>query len=204
MGGVVRRLAPGAGLALVLAGALAGAAFAQMDPGEEQRCVWRCLADSPGAESRQYQDCVERMCVAGQPAEPARPRAAAPAPAPKAAWAAGGRPGGSQFAGVEIPGGRSFRFVCPSPASHSSGMVFVAGMDGRGGGTLEIDGKSYRLMPLIAEKGPLIAIVTAPLLRALMGGSAAQVRTAAGAASFPLAGSGAAIRTALAGCGMKP
>ena len=42
-----------------------------------------------------------------------------------------------------------------------------------------------------------------PLKIALMGGSRAEVSARGGSATFPLAGSGAAIRKALAGCGLS-
>lgn len=29
---------------------------------EVQRCVWRCLADSPGPESKIYRDCTVKNC----------------------------------------------------------------------------------------------------------------------------------------------
>jgi hypothetical protein len=54
-----------AALGLLLA---AGAAAAQVDLMAEQRCVWSCLANSPGAASREYSDCVARLCTATGPA----------------------------------------------------------------------------------------------------------------------------------------
>ncbi|MBP7000455.1 hypothetical protein [Amaricoccus sp.] len=183
------------GLGLGVLAAVAPAWAQQMSPEEEQRCVWQCLANSPGADSRQYNDCVERMCVAPQAAQP---RAAAPAP--KAAWTAGGRPGTAQYAGVEIPGGRSLSFLC-QVGGH--GLLAIAGM-GRSAEDVgvAIDGRGVAL-PFVAEKGILYTAASAPLLRSLMAGGGAQVRTRAGTASFPLAGSGAAIRQAASACGMK-
>lgn len=55
------------------------------DPMAEQRCVWQCLANSPGgAESAAYRVCVARYCSAG-PSEPARaaPSARAVVQAPR-------------------------------------------------------------------------------------------------------------------------
>lgn len=36
----------------------------EVDPMAEQRCVWSCLANSPGAESDEYAACVARLCEA--------------------------------------------------------------------------------------------------------------------------------------------
>lgn len=41
-----------------------GPALAQEDPMEEQRCVWACLANSPGADSDEYNACVRQYCEA--------------------------------------------------------------------------------------------------------------------------------------------
>ncbi len=58
------------------------------DEMEQQRCVWRCLADSKGNTDPAYGACVERYCTEAAlsaPAEPVRPvqpaRPAPPAPA---------------------------------------------------------------------------------------------------------------------------
>ncbi|WP_297973674.1 hypothetical protein [uncultured Amaricoccus sp.] len=194
------RRADGAGCAaaalamLLLAGALP--ARAQMDPEEEQRCVWQCLANSPGAESRQYQECVERLCMAAPPAAE-KPRAAVPA---GAAWTAGsGARGGGWYAGVEIPG-KSLSFLC---RRGGPGLLAVAGLGGRADGVaLRVDRQAFALR-FVAENGILYAAADSPLLGALMGGSRAEVSARGGSATFPLAGSGAAIRKALAGCGLS-
>lgn len=168
-----------------------GAASAQMSAEEEQRCVWQCLYNSPGAESREYQDCVASICLAGEPAEP-------PAAAPSARWAAGAGSGGSHFAGVEIPG-RSFSFLCQRGGP---GLLAVAGMGTRSDGiAVRIDQQAYGL-PFVAENGMLYTAAEPPLLRALMAGNVVQVTVGGDAAAFPLAGSAAAIRAALAGCGL--
>lgn len=58
---------------------VATTAAAQEDPMEEQRCVWRCLANSAGASDPAYNACVERQCIAGgAPAAPAPQAKAAP------------------------------------------------------------------------------------------------------------------------------
>jgi hypothetical protein len=80
-----RHLAWGLVVAAMLAGA--GPAAAQDDPMEEQRCVWRCLADSRGASDPAYHACVRAQC-SGRPSGGGAARAAPPAaPLPRAqAW----------------------------------------------------------------------------------------------------------------------
>lgn len=196
MTGGARRVL-GAALLMALAAAAAPAA-AQMSPEEEQRCVWSCLYNSPGAESRAYQQCVERMCTAPQAAQPRKlPRAQAPA-TPKAAWTAGGR-GAGRFAGVEIPG-KSFSFLCQRGGP---GLIAIAGFGARTNGiTLRIDKQAYDLR-FVTENGILYTAASSPLLRALMNGGAVHVARQGASASFPLTGSTAAIRKALDGCGLK-
>lgn len=56
-------------IALALAASAAGA---QGDDGmEQQRCVWSCLANSPGAASAEYNACVAQLCEVLAPMSPA-------------------------------------------------------------------------------------------------------------------------------------
>lgn len=91
-------------LALVVLALLgtAAPAAAQMDPMEEQRCVWRCLSQSRGASDPAYDACVRAQCMRRPPRSSAAPSgggsakdgprampvpAPAPLPAPRAgAW----------------------------------------------------------------------------------------------------------------------
>lgn len=78
------------------------------DPMEQQRCIWRCLADSPGASSPRYHQCVERLCV-----EPSAPQYKAPATA--TLWKSGvAADGVTRFAGVDVgqEGGPGFYYMC--------------------------------------------------------------------------------------------
>lgn len=195
--------------ALLLAG-WAGPAAAQMSAEEEQRCVWQCLYNSPGAESRQYQQCVARMCT-GEPAPPAAaPRSAAPqaaprqaAPAPRGTWQTGRGQAGEHFAAIEVPGG-AFTYIC------RPGGVAMLGIGGIGGSgaqvVLQVDRQPYRLR-YRARNGVLFVDAPAPqVIGGLMNGTTVQVADPQSGRrlSFPLAGSGAAIRTAMAGCGLRP
>ncbi len=175
-------------------------ATAQMSPEEEQRCVWQCLANSPGAASAEYNSCVQERCVEQpQAAEP--PASSAPS-VPRAAWTSGAGKGGSHYAGVEIPG-KSFSYLCKRGGP---GLLAIAGLSRRADAiSLRIDQQDYGLI-FVAQNGILYTDAPAGshLLRALLSGKTVHVTdTRAGAsASFPLSGSGAAIRKALAGCGL--
>lgn len=183
---------------LLVAGLAAPVAAQPMDPEEEQRCVWQCLANSPGAGSRQYNDCVARMCMAREPAAP-KPSARA---VPAAVWKAGSGRAGEHYAGVEIPGA-ALTFLC---RGNGTGMIGIGGI---GGGAVEfhVDAQAYGLnftvknTTLLADVPPVSHVV-----RAMMTGRAVHVvnRSNGRSASFPLTGSGAAIRQALAGCGLRP
>ncbi len=79
-----------------------------VDPMEQQRCVWRCLASSPGNTSPQYHACVARLCSA-QSVTPY----AAPATAPP--WKSGiAADGKTRFAGVDAgqAGGPGLYYMC--------------------------------------------------------------------------------------------
>ena len=85
------------------------------DPMEMQRCIWRCLADSPGAASAEYAMCVERLCSEPSDNDPgpgpttfADPVRSAPG------WFVGATSDGrGRFAGVSDPAlGNSFYVMC--------------------------------------------------------------------------------------------
>ncbi|MDW4497765.1 hypothetical protein R5H30_07220 [Sulfitobacter sp. D35] len=114
---------------------LAGAARAQDDPMAQQRCVWRCLAASPGNESPEYHQCVARECsvppqgdggAQAQTASPAAPAGDAIAQANQKKVRKGKKgkrledwthalatDGERYFAGAEAKQpGRSFYYIC--------------------------------------------------------------------------------------------
>lgn len=78
--------------ALVLLASFAAPAVAQDDGPEmqQQRCVWACLANSPGVDSAEYKACLKQYCevigtdpVAEAPAPAAKPKAPAGAKPPR-------------------------------------------------------------------------------------------------------------------------
>lgn len=64
-----------------MAAAFAVPAAAQVDPMEEQRCVWQCLAASRGASDPAYNACVQLRCT-GRPARSTPPRPTMPGAPP--------------------------------------------------------------------------------------------------------------------------
>ena len=71
------------------------------DPMAVQRCVWACLANSPGAASAQYDQCVRARCME-QPAVPSATD-----------WRAGLTSNGSHhFAGIDAEQGYEFYYFC--------------------------------------------------------------------------------------------
>ncbi|MBK0328321.1 hypothetical protein I5535_13595 [Rhodobacteraceae bacterium F11138] len=95
-----------------LAGLLVGLAqMAQaqyVDPMAQQRCIWRCLANSPGNTSSQYHQCVARLCM-----EQAAPQYSAPATG--TAWKSGiAADGVTRFAGADSNqnGGPGLYYMC--------------------------------------------------------------------------------------------
>lgn len=55
--------------ALMLLVPFSTSALAQDDAMEVQRCVWRCLAESRGADDPAYQACINKQCNGPAPAE---------------------------------------------------------------------------------------------------------------------------------------
>lgn len=188
------------GRAALLAGAIMAwapmTAYAQTQMSDEelQRCVWRCLADSPGAGSSQYNACVERTCV-----NPA------PAKSPKSGWRnTGKKSGGGQMATITA-GYSSLSYTCEAgkPA-----LLSVDRLPGPGDKVVAtVDGREYR-QPFVTRDDVQITALPAgsPLLAALLAGNQAQFRNPVGrsVSTFSLNGSGKAIRKAMRRCGLRP
>lgn len=85
----MRRFGPGLMAVLVLA--LPVRAQVADDPMELQRCVWRCLTNSPDAASAACHQCVADVCAGpgtatADPILPAPVRGVAPRPMAVAGW----------------------------------------------------------------------------------------------------------------------
>lgn len=124
---------------------------------EAQRCIWRCLADSPGAASAEYNACVAATCN-----EPA----AAPAPM----WTGGiTADGQGRFAGIADPAtGALLYFMC---APGRPPFLMITGPEGPSATlTLDVDGQRFALpftenggsyvTPMPPGSPPLVAMVT--------------------------------------------
>ena len=177
-------------LALAVPAALAQSTAERQRAEEEQRCVWRCLADSPGAHSQQYQSCVQRFCVAPQ---------AAPAPRQSSAPRWTNHAQGNAHSAEVAAGNRRLSVLC------SRGGQVLLGLSGFGGRadavTLTIDGRAHR-GSAVTRNGIHYAEASPAILRALMNGRQLQAAAGTGSTGFSLGGSGAAIRAAMSGCGL--
>lgn len=107
-----------------------GIGVAQDDPMALQRCVWACLADSPGAASLQYNQCVDTRCVA-QPQLQTTPSL----PTFRSDWRGGLASNGvHHYAGTQAEQGYAFNYFCTPTES-----FFVLG-------DLPIEAGQYRLL----------------------------------------------------------
>ncbi|RQP05126.1 MAG: hypothetical protein D1H97_14675 [Paracoccus sp. BP8] len=175
-----------------------GPARAQMDAG--QLCVNQCLFHHGPASSPAYHACVAEICegkgqVSGGQAAPSRQRPAGPA------WVSGVAGGGQgRYAGIES-GRHSLSYMCKRG---ESGILAVEGMAGSGRSlAIRVDGTSFR--PQFISRGGMrytSAARDSALLRALLSGNAVEISDDRGRVRFSLSGSGAAIRAAMAGCGL--
>lgn len=189
--------------ALILLAALslaAPAAFGQGGVDEAQLCVNQCLFNHGPVSNPAYHACVAQMCEAPGDDAPTQPQQA---PA-RAAWQNETIPGGGAHAASVTVDRRTLSYLCQRGGP---GLLGIAGLGNTANGVgLTIDGRDFR-MPFIAQNGVLYTAADrgSPLLASLMAGSSVQVANGQGQrASFPLNGSGSAIRRAMQGCGLQP
>ncbi|MFC3695091.1 hypothetical protein ACFOWB_22960 [Chenggangzhangella methanolivorans] len=92
-------------------------AAAEDYPMEAQRCIWRCLADSKGADDPAYMRCAERRC-SGKPErkQRAKPERRSEAPEP-GRWTYGEHRRLGLSAYVEV-GSEAFGLACPAPRAN--------------------------------------------------------------------------------------
>ncbi len=110
-----------------------------------QRCVWRCLADSPGAASAEYNECVARLCTEDGAPSGAGATSSSPA-AISGTWRGGiAADGRTVFAGVDSPAGDgSGLFYMCDTAGQSYLMLYAADAP-PGAFHLEVAGQRYTL-----------------------------------------------------------
>jgi hypothetical protein len=213
-------------LLAVLALALgATPALAQPDPMEEQRCVWRCLAESRGANDPAYHACVSAQCTG----RPPRGKAMAPPPPPRPApsFGPGSKGGISAPVVAPAPRGPAWRTVTdlayPAvaqcvPVAGGPNLCLVVSCPARGDLTLEVFGLAPGLSgaPLRLSTTAALFDLALPqrgeqedayrwpmpigLAATLKAESAVEVETGGRAWRLSLAGSGSAISEIEARC----
>ncbi len=196
--------------ALAVAAGLGGcglAAAAQDDPMEAQRCVWQCLAASPGAASAEYNACVAARCNDSPAPQAAPPPAPGPAAVPQARpWTGGATADGrGHWAGVRsVEGGTDLLLICGP-----GGVRFLQVVGPEGGVApadliFVVDGAAHvvTFQQMEAVSATAVLSADAPVIAALAGGRSLILLNPAGyqLGRFGLAGAQAQISAALAAC----
>ncbi len=179
-------------LSLGLVAAMAQAQY--VDPMEQQRCVWRCLADSPGNTSPQYHQCVARHCTAPQYRAP---EAGAP-------WTGGiAADGVTRYAGLTAgsAGAPGLYYMCDRRGQSYLMLYRHEGPPGMM--RFRIGGQEFTV-PFDRRRGALTVDVTpgGRFLNALIYGPSLWITDTRGGhvMSLSLHGAAAAIQAALAAC----
>lgn len=158
-----------------------------------QLCVNQCLFNHGPASNPAYHACVAQMCEEQAPLA---------APETSGRWTTHRTANGGGHSAAIENGAMSFNFICQrgGPA-----LIGIAGLGQSGAVILQIDNQQFR-PPVVAQNGVLYTAAEpgSVLVRALLGGSSLRVEAGGQQTAFSLAGSGAAIRSALAGCGLRP
>ncbi len=179
------------------------------DVGELQRCIWRCLSDSPGAGSPQYNACVQKLCNATEPEEAGGP------------INAGGRWGLRKLDPSEPPY-LDGRVAYVESADEAAALTYLCGRGGDSylmvngpflGSIPAADGQSYvatfsfsRQQAMSIQLGEFEGGLTteirpaSPLLKALQKDTRVSVSALGQSRSFTLRGSSKAIGSALSYC----
>ncbi|MFV0513067.1 MAG: hypothetical protein ACK5MY_05470 [Jhaorihella sp.] len=164
------------------------------DPMAMQRCVWSCLANSPGASSLQYQQCVMRFCSAdGHETD-----------TPEPVWSFGLAGDGRTYsAGIAFQdnSGRGLYYMCTKSGESYLVLYRMAGLAGPY--RLRVDGVDH-WMNFDRARVELTAPLhrTNPFISALTRGASVQVFDAAGrfVMQVGLGNARTAIGDAIANC----
>ena len=170
----------------------------QGDPMDVQRCIWRCLADSSGPASPEYNQCVARLC-SGEPAAPLS-TPAPPQPVPLA-WRAGlASDGVHRFAGADAEQGYGFYYFCTPQVS----FFTLIGLPMDAGQYRFVIGDVAYLVPLDRSRGDLSVNIPPGdvFMQGVQAGSWLRVEALDGTSliQFSLSGAGASINNAVQGC----
>lgn len=166
------------------------------DPMALQRCIWQCLANSPGNTSPQYHQCVNTYCV--------EPQATAPLPQSGAWYAGVAADGYSRSAGVAAPDGSGQGIYFQCAPGRDSYLMLYALQTRAGFYQIVIDGRSYPMM-FDRRRGQLTSDMpaSAPFLNILSNGLSLNVIDPDGVlrGTFSLSGARAALWQARSACG---
>jgi hypothetical protein len=181
---------------------LPGMALAQEDYMEVQRCVWRCLADSPGAESAEYNQCVAAKC--NEPlTTPAAPSVAVSEVPPWTSGATGD--GQGRYAGQFAPEtGSILYYTCN--ATGVQNLLLSGEAEGPSAIlTVDVDGQVFGLFFEQSPGGYTAKLEPgSPVPELFMRAERVDLRNEAGwsLGQFRMGGARAAISGARAGCGL--
>lgn len=184
---------------LALLSALPAPVLAQPDP--MQLCVNSCLYHHGPASNPAYDACIVRQCLQEAP-QPPKPQPHEPQ-VPAQGWTTGKADGGRTHLARVQSGRLALLYMCQQG---SQGLVAVQGMAGSVGSMrIGIDGRRIA-QPFAARDG--LRATPAPsgsaLLQGLLTGDRVELADDRGRGVLPLAGSGKAIRAAMAACGLRP
>lgn len=168
---------------------------AQDDPMALQRCIWSCLADSPGADSLQYDQCVISRCNSIAEQQPA-PRL----PDFQTDWQIGLASNGvHHYAGTQAEQGYAFNYFCTPAESY-----FVLDLPIESGQYRLLIGSVEYLVPFDRKRGALTVDIPpgSAFMQALQGGRwlTVQDMSRRHLIRFSLQGAGQAIGNATAQC----
>lgn len=189
-------------LSILVTGLMLGAipvAAQQDDPMALQRCIWACLANSPGAASPEYNACVARQCsYIGSPAEPE------PDPGAASLWRSGiASDGRTRFAGIDRSGGQpgGLFYMCDRAGQSYLALIGV----GSPPGLYRVTVGAVELPVPFDRRRQELTVDVVPggqLMNVLSGRGWAVIKDPAGkvVGAHSLTGADAALRRTLAAC----
>ncbi|WP_137112563.1 hypothetical protein [Rhodobacter sp. SY28-1] len=183
-----------------------GVALAQDDDAMEvQRCVWRCLADSPGAESAEYQQCVAARC--NDPVATPAPQPVAPPVVPAGPpWGSGATQDGQGFFAGQYAAETDNFLYYTCDASGTQNLLLTGQVEGPAAViSVDIDGQVLGLWFDVSAGGYTSRLDPGSPLPGLIAlARRVELRNGAGwsLGQFGMAGAQEAISAARAACGL--
>lgn len=169
---------------------------AQQETSAVQRCIWSCLAESPGASSLQYDQCVASRCsgALGQYDRPTLPDF-------RSDWQVGMASNGvHHYAGTQAEQGYAFNYFCTPTESY----FVLDGLPAPAGQYRVLIGSVEYLVPFDRSRGELTVNIPpgTAFMQAVQGGRWMAVHSMGRVPliRFSLQGAGPAIGNATAQC----